>query len=344
MGKKTLLYLSLDDVVKAGALNMKKAVEDIENVFSLYERNEYFLPQKVVLRWGGEETEFSTGRINGMPGYIGGEYDMAGIKWIGSNPENPFKHNLPRASALTVLNDPATKLPIAVMDGTVISAMRTGAATGVAAKYLARENSSVLCLIGAGVQNRTQMKAVLAVCPNVSEVFVYDIDFGRAQKFAEETSASENIKVTPLKEAKEGVCKADVIVTATMATAPIVEKDWIQDGCFFANVAGYEYTFDALKSADKIVVDRFSEIIHRKHSTLALMVIEGLLSEKDVYASLGEVVNKKKQGRETPEERIYFNSVGMGIEDIAIAARIYREAKKSGLGVELPLWENPLWI
>jgi len=299
MDRLTFRFLGLEDVVKAGALDMKRAVEDIENVLSLHDKGDYVLPGKIVLRWGEAENEYTTGRINGMPGYIGGAYAMAGIKWIGSNPENPFKFQLPRASALTILNDPETKLPLACMDGTVISAMRTGAATGVAARYLSREDSAVLGLIGAGVQNRTQLKAVLAVRPAISEVFVYDIDRERAEKFAAETSKSENVNVVPASTPEECTRNADIIITATVATEPIVQKEWIREGCMFANISGYEYTFDALRTADKIVTDNLKQIVHRRHSTLALMILEGLLSEDDVYSSLGMIVNGKKTAGKT---------------------------------------------
>ena len=118
----------MNDVISLGANDMRKALADVEKALSLHEKKQSLLPMKVVMDWGEKK------RINALPGFLGGDINMAGIKWIGSNPENPHKYGLPRASALIILNDPVTKIPIAVMDGTVISAVRTGAVTGVAAK------------------------------------------------------------------------------------------------------------------------------------------------------------------------------------------------------------------
>jgi N-[(2S)-2-amino-2-carboxyethyl]-L-glutamate dehydrogenase len=130
-----LLYLSQSDVEKCSGLNMKKVIDTMEKVFSIHDKEDYVLPNKTALRWGDLESETTKGRINSMPGYIGGDFDVSGIKWISSAPQNPFKHNLPRATGIIILNHPETLVPIAIMDGTLISAMRTGANSGVAAKY-----------------------------------------------------------------------------------------------------------------------------------------------------------------------------------------------------------------
>ena len=122
-----------------------------------------------------------------MPGYIGGEYDMAGIKWIGSNPQN-YKLGLPRATVLVVLNDPVTKIPVAVSDGTTVSAKRTGAIGGVAAKYLSVSNASNITIFGAGAQGRTQLEAILLARPTIKNVYINDAFFEKAQEFAEEMS------------------------------------------------------------------------------------------------------------------------------------------------------------
>jgi ornithine cyclodeaminase len=333
-----LLFLSMEDVIDLGGLDMKKAIYDIENAMSLYEKGECLLPSKVVMEWGEKK------RINAMPGYINGEYDMAGIKWIGSNPENPVKYNLPRASALIILNDPETKIPLAVMDGTVVSAMRTGAVTGVAAKYLSREDCENLLLIGAGVQNRTQLKAIMAVRPSIKKVSVYDIYYEKSQKFAEEMSKEENIEIIPVKAPEQAVANADIFITATVTLEPIVREEWVKPGVFYSQVSGYEATYNAVKRFDKIVVDVWEKVKDRMSSTLALMAADGQLSDHDIYAELGEIVNGAKKGRINNNESVYFNSVGMGTGDLAIATRIYREALKTNRGVELKLWDTPLYV
>jgi len=150
----TLRLLSQEDIIKCDGLNMQKTLEDIEEFFSLETKGKVIFPSKTILRWGDVKSEETKGRMNCMPGYVGGNINIPGIKWIGSAPLNPLKYNLPRASAVTILNDPDKLTPIAIMDGTLISAMRTGAVTGVGAKYLARSDSEVVGLIGAGVQNK----------------------------------------------------------------------------------------------------------------------------------------------------------------------------------------------
>jgi len=174
MQKVSLLFLNQEEVIKCGGFDMSKILPDIEKFFSLEATGKVILPSKTILRWGDVKSEETKGRINCMPAYVGGDVNMPGIKWIGSAPLNPSKYNLPRASALTILNDPDNLFPVAVMDGTLISAMRTGAVTGVGAKYLARSNSEIVGLIGAGVQNRTQLMALEKVLKNIKKVFIYE--------------------------------------------------------------------------------------------------------------------------------------------------------------------------
>ena len=164
-------YLSQEQVVAAGGRDMALAVDDIEEVFRLHARGDYVLPTKAVLRWGDVASEMSRGRINAMPGYVGGRFDMAGVKWIASFPAN-IDRGMPRASGVTILNDPATGVPVAVIDGTLISAMRTGAVSGVASRHLAREDAGVVGIIGAGVQSRTQLMAITVARPAVRDRLV----------------------------------------------------------------------------------------------------------------------------------------------------------------------------
>ena len=169
MGHK-VLFLSDKQVNSLAADSMPDVIHDMERVLTLYAEGDCIVPDKAVMRWGSTpEDENTYGRINAMGGYLGGEYNMAGIKWIGSGPQN-WKKGLPRASVTLILNDPDTKLPLCISDGTKISAMRTGAAGGCAVKYLAREKAEVMTIIGAGAQSRTQLQAELGVCPSRKKV------------------------------------------------------------------------------------------------------------------------------------------------------------------------------
>src|SRR6478752_353859 len=145
-------YLSQEDVVAAGGLDMAAIVDVIERAFRVKAAGQVFMPPKVMITWSDEPgTEGLHGRIMAMPAYVGGDFDVAGLKWIPSVPANPARNGLPRANALVLLTDRATGLPLAVMDGTVVSAMRTGAVTGVALRHLADPDTDVACLLGAGV-------------------------------------------------------------------------------------------------------------------------------------------------------------------------------------------------
>ena len=336
--KFDILYLNQKEVIDLGGGDMKLAIEDIEEVLSLYYKGETITPHKIAMGFGKTvDDEIALGRINAMPGYVKGKYNMAGIKWIGSNPKNVEK-GIPRASGITILNDPDTKFPLAIMDGTKISAVRTGAVGGVAVKYLSKNNSKIVTLIGAGVQNRTQLEASVCAKPSINEAYIYDLYYDRAVRFAEEMSNKLNLSITPIKSLEKYCKKSDIIITATVTKEPIVEADWVSPGTTCLNVSGYEYTYDVVRKAQKVVVDTWEDVKSRMHSTIALMANEGLFSDEEIYAEIGEIVNGVKIGRENDQEIIYFNSVGMGIEDIVIATRVYRTAQEKGKGTKLTYW------
>ena len=188
--KVQFLYLSHEDVIKAGGTNMFGAMQATERSFFLHGKGDFILPPKPVLRWGDATTEETTGRIMSMPSWLGGKkykeellsknllgpVNTAGIKWIPSKPSNPSKYGLPRANAIIIIVNPETLMPDCIMDGTIVSAMRTGAASGVGAKYLANEDSKVMGLIGASVQGRTQLMAMKSALPGLEVCKVYDIN------------------------------------------------------------------------------------------------------------------------------------------------------------------------
>ena len=173
--KHNIIFLNNKAMEETGVLDMHAAIEDVKNAYILNHKQDVINPGKCVLRWGKTvDDENVLGRINAMPGYIGGEYDMAGIKWIGSGPMN-YKKGLPRASVTVILNDPETKLPVCVADGTAISTVRTGASGGVAIELLAKSNAEVMTICGAGAQAHTQLEAALISRPTLKKVYVYDI-------------------------------------------------------------------------------------------------------------------------------------------------------------------------
>lgn len=320
---------------------MSLAIDVMESVFSLHQKGDYVLPNKSVLRWGDIDSETTRGRVNSMPASIGGEFQSVGIKWISSSPTNPDKYGLPRASGIIILNDYETLFPKAIMDGMLLSAMRTGANSGVAAKYLAREDSKVLGLIGAGAQNKTQLMAMKSVLKNLTEVKINDLNKERAHLFAEEMSEKVNLPIKVVDTAEEAVRGSDVFITATVSKTPIVKYEWIDKGSLYLHVGSHECEYEVIEKADKIVVDDWEELKHRGVETISLMYAEGEFNESRIDAQLGEIVNNIKHGRMNDDEFIYFNSVGMGIQDVALASIVYEKAVEKKIGKQLNMWGNP---
>ena len=337
--KADLLFLNNKAMEELGVLDMKAVMHDVERVYVLNHKGDVIAPGKCVMRWGKTvEDENTLGRINAMPGYIGGEYDMAGIKWIGSGPQN-YKKGLPRASVTVILNDPDTKLPVCIADGTAVSTMRTGASGGVAIKLLAKSGASVMTICGAGAQGRTQLEGALIVRPTIKKVYVYDIRPESSQRFAEEAMAKyPGVEVIPVESPEAAVRESDIIVTVTLANDPIVHSEWLKKGCLLMNMADFEVSYNCVRKADKIVVDNWETIKHRLVSTIALMAHEGLIRDEDIDAQLGQILCGSKTGRDNDDQIIYFNAVGTGILDLAVATRCYHKAIATGQGTKLPYW------
>ena len=337
------VYLSQEDVIAAGGLNMKMAMDSVEKGFRLLSRGKYVSAPKIVVAI--PPSEKAGGRMNGLAGYIGGAMGVAGIKWIPSFPSNPQKRNLPRANALIILNDIHTGMPLAVMDGTIISAMRTGAVAGIGAKYLAREDSEILGIIGMSVQAKTQAMALKEALPSLKEIRAYRRKKSLAKNDAKEIQKLTGIKTVIVDSPKDAVDQADVIVTATTADEPIVKDDWVKEGSLFIHIGTYvEEEYAVVLHSNKVVVDDWEGMKHRKTQVLARMFQEGLLKDDDIYANLDEIVNSKKVGRETKKERVFLSTVGMALEDLSFASKIYEQASKKSIGKTLSLWKEPKWF
>ena len=335
-----LLFLNNKAMDAAGVNQMELAIEDAKEAYKLDKVGDVINPGKCVLRWGKTvEDENVLGRINAMPGYIGGKYNMAGIKWIGSGPMN-YKQGLPRASVSVVLNDPDTKLPVCIADGTAISTVRTGASGGVAIELLAKSDASVMTMCGAGAQAHTQLEAAVIARPTISKVLVYDISLENAKRFVDISKAKyPNIEFVITSDVKEAVEQSDIIDCVTLATEPFIKGEWLKKGALVMNMSDYEVDNECVLRADKVVVDFWESIKHRMISTVALMWKDGLFKDEEIHAELSDILLGTKAPRENDDEIIYFNAVGAGILDIAVATRCYRTAIEKGLGVNLPYWE-----
>ena len=340
MSKAEIIFLNNRAMDELGASDMRDVIHDVERVYTLTQQGDVIAPGKCVMRWGNTvEDENVLGRINAMPGYIGGEYDMAGIKWIGSGPMN-YKKNLPRASVTIILNDPDTKIPLCVADGTKVSTMRTGASGGVAIKHLAKENASVMTICGAGAQAPTQFEAALIARPSISKLYIYDIKPENAQRFAKEVILKHPaVEAIATDDVESAVRESDIIDCVTLASEPFIKGKWLKKGALVMNMADYEVDNECVRRANKVVVDYWENVKHRMISTVALMWKDGQFKDSDLHAEIGEIVNGNKSGRENDDEIIYFNAVGAGIMDIAVTARCYNNARKFNKGIKLPYWE-----
>lgn len=338
--KVEFIYLSQEDV-RGTRIDMVNVIDTVERVLSLHDEGQVNLPSKVILDLGERER----GRINAMPAYLGGDFDICGIKWIAGFPPNPVKFGIPRAHALLILNDAWTGVPLAIMDCTYISAMRTGAVTGVGVKYLANRDSEVVGIIGCGVQAKSQIMAIKAVLPSVKLLKGYDIRREASDQFAKWVSQELGIEARSVATAREAVEDADIIVTVTVADEPIVKDAWLKKGSLFVHVGSYqEEEEQVIYHSDKIVVDLWEEVLHRGTPLLAKLYKAGRIKGEKIYANIGEIIRGKKAGRTNKNERIFFSPLGLGSEDVAVGTLVYREAKKRGLGVTLKLWDSPAFV
>jgi ornithine cyclodeaminase/alanine dehydrogenase len=325
MSEGQLLYLSRDDVVGIG-LPMSEVIAGVETAFREKGEGRTEMPPKPGIHPGGGDNF-----IHAMPAYVPG-LRSAGLKWVSGFPGNA-ERGLPYISGLLILNDVDTGLPLAVMDCTWITAMRTGAATAVAARRLARPESSILGVLGCGVQGRSNLEALTVVLP-IAHVQAYDPAPGAAAEYAAEVSDRFGVTVAVAASPREAVSGCDVVVTA----GPIqkhphrtIQRGWLDAGAF-ASLVDYDSYFDpaALHEADKFCTDDVPQ--------LRLAQTAGYFADiPPIHADLGELVTRRKPGRERPEERTIAANLGLAIDDMAVAPGVYGRALDSGTGTWLPL-------
>jgi ornithine cyclodeaminase len=275
-----------------------------------------------------------------MPAYVGGSIQMAGMKWIPSVPGNPAR-GLPRGIGVILLSDPDTGLPLCFMDGTVVSAMRTGAVSGLAARKLAATGAHVLTLYGAGVQARTQLLGLERGLPGLTEIRLHDPNEQQMTTFAErEQEGRPPIRL--FDDAREAARGAHVVVAATMAPAPFIEADWFEPGMLIVSVSSHDPTLAAIEKANLLVTDDFEHETFHPSRPFARAQATGLIDRHDVVP-LGSILAGDRPGRTSPRQRILVSPVGLGIEDVAWATRVYRRAAGAGLGASQRLWKEPIW-
>lgn len=320
-----LLYLSQADVVSVG-LTMAEVIDLLEAAFIEKGNDRVEMPPKPGIHPGGGDNF-----IHAMPAYIPA-LNSAGLKWVSGFPDN-YKQGLPYISGLLILNDVATGIPLAVMDCTWITAVRTAGATAVAARRLARPDSTTLGILGCGVQGRTNTEALNVLFP-LARVMAYDVLAHAVEAFAADISARFDLDVVPVDTPKEAVTGCDLVVTAgPILKTPhaTIQAGWLDGGAFASLVDFDSYWHpQALKEADKFCTDDLPQLLHYKEA--------GYFQDiPPVYADLGELVTGVKPGRQSARERTMACNLGLAMDDMAVAPTLYEMAVEKQLGTWLPL-------
>lgn len=336
------LYLDQKAVLAADVLDMRRAVDVVGRAQALFAIGQVREPHKIVLRPRDTAESEEDGRFNILASSIGIPVSCVGMKCIASFPANR-KQGLPRASGLIHLNSPRTGLPIAVMEGSLISAMRTGAMTALGARCLAPAKTSKVGVVGCGVQSHTQILGLFTALPDIEEIALYGRHPSMAQAVAEDCKHRWGAPVHTVPTIEAAYADADVALTITTAHEPLMLARHIKPGALTIQLAGHECEFDVIRQCQKIVTDSWDIIKLRGIMTPAMMYQQGLLNDSDIYAGVGELIQGSKTGREN-DERIHYCHMGMGLDDVSLACSVYETACQRNLGVRLPLWEKPFWV
>ena len=366
------LYLSEPDMIKAGVKNMDQCVEAMEDLLVTLNKGDYVMAgvnhnshgAQVIFpddpQFEGMPKNADDRRFMAMPAYLGGKYQMAGMKWYGSNCENKAS-GLPRSILMMMLNDKDTGAPLALMSANLVSCYRTGAIPGVGAKYLARKDSETVTIIGPGVMGRTCLLALLSVCPKITTVKVKGRGLRSLHAFEKfvKKECPQIQQVIVCDSMEEAVKDSDIICVTSTAPVkeidfPYIAEDWVKKGALICLPSAARFDDDFLINRCKKVVDNYKlyeawaeefpypsyEMVQIIGSKFTDYLHEGRIQREDIV-DIADIINKKHPGRESDDEIIVYSVGGMPVEDIAWGGTVYRNALKEGIGVELPLWDQP---
>lgn len=370
--KIKFLYLSEPDMIKAGVKNMDQCVEAMEDLLVTLNKGDYVMAgvnhnshgAQVIFpddpQFEGMPKNADDRRFMAMPAYLGGKYQMAGMKWYGSNCENKAS-GLPRSILMMMLNDKDTGAPLALMSANLVSCYRTGAIPGVGAKYLAGKDSETVTIIGPGVMGRTCLLAFLSVCPKITTVKVKGRGLRSLHAFEEfvKKECPQIQQIIVCDSMEEAVKDSDIICVTSTAPVkeidfPYIAEDWVKKGALICLPSAARFDDDFLINRCKKVVDNYKlyeawaeefpypsyEMVQIIGSKFTDYLHEGRIQREDIV-DIADIIKKKHPGRESDDEIIVYSVGGMPVEDIAWGGTVYRNALKEGIGVELPLWDQP---
>ena len=370
--KIDILYLNEDDMIAAGVKDMKGCVEAMEEMFKLMKVGNY--------RMGGangnshgsmvmfpEKSKFPEMPVDGpdrrfmaMPAYLGGKFDMAGMKWYGSNVENKEK-GLPRSILMLILNDKDTGAPLAFMSANILSAYRTGAVPGVGFKTFAREDADTIGIIGPGVMSKTALAAAIAVRPSIKTVKVKGRGKASLEKFIEAAKEEyPGLNVYAVDSIEEAVRDADIVSVSTSTPTgdpflyPYIAEEWIKPGAIIESTAALRFDDDFIINRARTVTDNIKlyeaweeEMKPNAYHTVPIpaVYVEDLIAEgkmsSDQIDDLGDVLLGNVPVHRKKDEIIIYSVGGMPTEDVAWGCMVYRNALEKGIGTKLNLWEKP---
>ena len=323
-----ILLLTENDVKQL--LSIDEVLKVVESAFREKGLGHVQMPAKLYLFYSKYK-----GDLRVMPSYIESQ-NISAVKIVNVHPENRNKYGLPTVMATIILVDPKNGTPLAIMGGTKITDLRTGAAGGVAAKYLARKDSKVVGLVGAGAQARTQLMALLSLYGKLEEVRVWSRTEKTRDAYVAEMKpmCSDTTKMVSVESTKKAVEGADIIVTTTPSKTPIVLDEWVTSGmhfnCIGADAPGKEELNPTILTRAKLVVDDWEQASHSGEINVPLA--KGIVTKQSVWGEIGEVVAGLKQGRTSSDEITVFVSTGLAIQDAVTAELAYKKALAKGVG------------
>lgn len=335
MSNIVIKTISQEDVAAIFKGNADAIYGIIEDSFKKYLADDIIMPDKISQIFD----EASQNRINCMPATLI-EEKICGMKWVSVFPSNAPK-GVQNVTGIMLLSELETGFPIAVIDGTLSTKMRTAAVGCTAAKYLAPSKVETIGIIGAGEEARMHFTLLKHMFPTIKECRVSSLNTEIEQGFIDKfKDIVPDVKfVTCNNDSHLCASGADIIVTAISGQSPVLKAADITKGGLYIHVGGWEDEYGVAQKANKIVCDEWEVVKHRSQ-TLCRMYKEGLLKDEDIHANLSELIAGTKVGRESDDEFIYFNSVGLSYIDINFANYIYEEAKKRGLGLDVVMAEN----
>lgn len=334
-------FLSRHDVIACGALDMHAAVADVEAALRLQNAGETIMPPEAVLRWrttadGRAGSADETGAY-ALPAYLGGPAPVAGVKWTAHrSPHGAAGGQDPAVMGLIVLTDPRSGRPFAIMESALIGAVRTAATTGVALRCLRRTDAATTTLIGAGLQAEMHLRMLAAVLSRVHRLVLANRTRDHAERLLRDlTGLPWTPELSDLGPA--AVEESDIVIACTAAASPFVHADWVHPGMAAVSIGPYEFSYDAVRAFDTVVVDAWGDFKRTSLKGLFRMYRDGQFEESAVAADLGALVAGT---RAVPRESSVFVSVfGLSIFDVAVAARIARAAEERGAGRTFPLFQ-----